>query len=866
MPVAVAGPSLGERVRQGDAAAFETLYHEYAPGIYDFLVRLVHDRAAAEDLMQATFIKAFEHRSTLREPEKVRSWLWATAHNQGLNHLARQRKSDPIDEQFDLATLARGPEETLEAKDAAELVWLAAASLEPRQYTVLDLTVRRDLSTAEVAEALGVPVGHAAVLVNRAKEALGHAVRYLLVARRREKCPQLAALVPAGVRALTPEQRSAVDHHMRRCERCRELGDRLTAPAELLGTLILLPLPPHLHHLDTSHLVAAHTGKAGALKQSAQSAGHQAINVLQVVITIAVTAALTVPQSGSAAAPVSPAVLTASKLGANSAAPSTSPTSGTVASTAVSEYLIAIADPPPRGVVPTTQPTTIRLVHPDGSEVNTLTLKPGLSVIGAAGQRVFVLEPGGVLRAVDLDGNVSDLGHLSGPVTSFIVDPSGTRWVWGSVDLSTPVHDSTVYSAGIGLAPKVIDHLIDQTWFLRALAWTPLGPVVVHFPTGIGGRVAGVSPTDYVAQADLLDPDRGVVKTLTGTISQPGLASTCRFTDLATDGTVACVGQAVGPGGQLALKLTSTSGHVRTILLATYGDAGEAYFSPDGALATLVGVSGSAFDPNATSPQIFYETNVVDTTNGSIKSLGIPGMTPAMGRDSWLPDGALVLWRAKGDPSGEPGTFVVNVNIGKVLKISSTGRPIGLLQRANSTPSGYATAAEAAQAAADAFLKKMAASAPAGTDAGAASNCSASVRLGTPTFGLDAAYFQGGIGATGPAGCGSGAALLTYVFKDSTGWHYLDARGTQAGFLPAIGLQGTLRLSSGCVNVRALPSLSGQILSCLRNGATVTVDGGPNYVDGKMWWHLQGSGWMVHDFLICTTYDTGAAGLLSQQC
>lgn len=860
MPVAVAEPSLGERVRQGDAAAFETLYHEYASGIYDFLVRLVHDRAAAEDLTQATFIKAFEHRSTLRDPEKVRCWLWATAHNQGLNHLARQRKSDPLDEQFDLATLARGPEETVEAKDAAELVWLAAASLEPRQYTVLDLTVRRDLSTAEVAEALGVPVGHAAVLVNRAKEALGHAVRYLLVARRREKCPQLAALVPAGVRALTPEQRSAVDHHMRRCERCRELGDQLTAPAELLGALILLPLPPHLHHLDTSHLVAAHTGKAGALKQSAQSAGHQAITVLQVVITIAVTAAVTVPQSGSAAAPVSLAVLTGSKLAAN-ASTSPSPTAGTVGSTAASEYLIAIADPPPRGFVPTTQPTTIRLVRPDGSDVNTLTLKPGLSVIGAAGQRVFVLEPGGVLRAVDLDGTVSDLGHLSGPVTSFIVDPSGTRWVWGSVDLSTPVHDSTVYSAGIGLAPKVIDHLIDATWFLRALAWTPLGPVVVHFPTGIGGRVAGVSPSDYVAQADLVDPDRGVVKTLTGTISQPGLPLTCRFTDLADDGSLACVGQGVGPG--LALKLTSASGKVRTILLAKYGDAGEAYFSPDGTLATLVGVSGSAFDPNATSSQIVYETDVVDTTNGSIKSVGVPGLTPAMGRNSWLPGGALVLWRGNGDPSGEPGTFVVSVKSGKVLKISSAGRPIGLLQAAaNARPSGYATAAEAAQAAADAFVKKIAANAP----AGATSNCRTVVSLGTPTFGLDAAYFTGGIGATGPAGCGSGAGLLTYVFKDSAGWHYLDARGAQAGFLPSIGNQGTLSLSSGCVNVRATPSLSGQILSCLGNGSTVTVDGGPNYADGKMWWHLQGSGWMVHDFLICASPGTRASGLLDQQC
>src|SRR3989442_8974382 len=263
MPVAVEEASLAERVRQGDSDAFAALFQEYAPAVYDFLARLVHDPAAAEDLTQATFIAAFEHRSTLRDASKIRSWLWSTAHNQAINHLRRQRKSDPLDEQFDLATLARGPEEAAESKDAAELVWLAAASLEPRQYTLLDLTVRRDLSTQEVAEALGVPVSHAAVLVNRAREALANAVRYLLVARRREQCAQLAALVPAGLRSLTPEQRSTVDHHMRRCERCKELGERLTAPSELLGSFIFVPIPAHLAKLDWSHVLAAgHAGTA----------------------------------------------------------------------------------------------------------------------------------------------------------------------------------------------------------------------------------------------------------------------------------------------------------------------------------------------------------------------------------------------------------------------------------------------------------------------------------------------------------------------------------------------------------------------------------------------------------------------------
>jgi RNA polymerase sigma factor (sigma-70 family) len=182
-------------------------------------MRLVREGTVAEDLTQSTFVRLFEERATLRAPAKVRSWLWATAHKLAMNQLTRSRRSQPIDQQLDRAASGGGPEESAFAKDAAGLVWLAEASLEPRQYAVLDLTVRRDLSTQEVAETLKVPVAHAAVLVHRAREALGNAVRYLLVARRREVRNHLAALVPAGVLALTAEQRSSVDHHMRRCER-----------------------------------------------------------------------------------------------------------------------------------------------------------------------------------------------------------------------------------------------------------------------------------------------------------------------------------------------------------------------------------------------------------------------------------------------------------------------------------------------------------------------------------------------------------------------------------------------------------------------------------------------------------------------
>jgi len=91
--------------------------------------------------------------------------------------------------------------------------------------------------------------------------------------------------------------------------------------------------------------------------------------------------------------------------------------------------------------------------------------------------------------------------------------------------------------------------------------------------------------------------------------------------------------------------------------------------------------------------------------------------------------------------------------------------------------------------------------------------------------------------------------FLTYVYKDVGGWHYLDARGTDGPFfIPGIGAHGNFKLASGCVNVRETAGLSGRVLSCIGTGAgtAVTVDGGPNYVDQKILWHLQGlAGWRM---------------------
>jgi RNA polymerase sigma factor (sigma-70 family) len=239
---------LATRFAGGDDAAFTSVYRLYARPIHDYVLGIVRDHALAEDVTQAVFVRAFEQRTTLREPGALRAWLYRIAHNVAVNQVGRTRTTDELDDDVPIATSAPGPEQLVAQDESARLVWDAAASLESRQFAVLDLALRKGLSASEIGEVLGVDTPQASLALHRAREALGNAVRYLAVARRRGRCARLDELIPAGVRALTVEQRATVDRHMRRCSDCQNTASLLTSAAELFAAIPIASLPETLEH------------------------------------------------------------------------------------------------------------------------------------------------------------------------------------------------------------------------------------------------------------------------------------------------------------------------------------------------------------------------------------------------------------------------------------------------------------------------------------------------------------------------------------------------------------------------------------------------------------------------------------------
>ena len=349
------------------------------------------------------------------------------------------------------------------------------------------------------------------------------------------------------------------------------------------------------------------------------------------------------------------AALVLSACGGSSASSTSPSSSASPSSTAVNHALIVVSDHDPGDP----QAATLRVLRPDGTLVQTLSVKAGAELLGAAGARIFV-RSGTVLKAIHQDGSVEELGDLGG-TGRFFASPDGKRWMWGT----TIGSQGQVHLAGDGMTSRVVAQSNSQQQTIAPYTWTPVGAFLVDTPVGIGGYI-------------LFDPARGPVKKLDLTsFSATPVAhtDTCGFGDMARDGTIACF--APRQNGY-SLLLFTPDGKQQTIELATprFALVGDAYFSRDGKQVTVAGATGAGANG---SPEQFG-TDVATVSDGSIRRLAIDGVRmPSFPTwQSWLDDGTLLVWRPQGAGGGAPGLFAVSPT-GKVMQISQGGFPIGVL-------------------------------------------------------------------------------------------------------------------------------------------------------------------------------------------
>ncbi len=155
--------------REGDSEAYGQLVRRYQNKIFRLAQHITQNREDAEDVLQETFLKAYEHLDQFQGNSKFYTWIVRIAVNQALMKLRRRKndKSVSLDETIDtgedtivreIAAWDEDPEQKLSREEMGDILDKAVQSLEPPYRSVFVLRDIEELSTEETAEALELSV------------------------------------------------------------------------------------------------------------------------------------------------------------------------------------------------------------------------------------------------------------------------------------------------------------------------------------------------------------------------------------------------------------------------------------------------------------------------------------------------------------------------------------------------------------------------------------------------------------------------------------------------------------------------------------------------------------------------------------
>jgi len=161
--------ALVERAKAGDEAAFEQLIRQYDRQIFRIARHITQNKEDAEDIVQDTFLKAYQKLHQFQGNSKFYTWLVRIAVNESLMRLRKRRNSKTVsmDEDVqteegsvprDFADWTPDPEQQYGQGELGEILRKTIAGLPPGFRSVFTLRDVENLSTEETAEALGLSV------------------------------------------------------------------------------------------------------------------------------------------------------------------------------------------------------------------------------------------------------------------------------------------------------------------------------------------------------------------------------------------------------------------------------------------------------------------------------------------------------------------------------------------------------------------------------------------------------------------------------------------------------------------------------------------------------------------------------------
>jgi RNA polymerase sigma factor (sigma-70 family) len=164
MPVLEQQPDVLRKFCHGDLEAFEELFRRHQSEVYGWIVRIVRDPAAAEDLTVEAFWRIYRAHARFDPERGFEPWARRIATNAALDHLKTARPETDLPDDLPSSTLADpGISEEVRRKTAR-----AFRRLPPKLQAAAMLALIEEQPYKEIAEALGISTGAVKVRVFRA--------------------------------------------------------------------------------------------------------------------------------------------------------------------------------------------------------------------------------------------------------------------------------------------------------------------------------------------------------------------------------------------------------------------------------------------------------------------------------------------------------------------------------------------------------------------------------------------------------------------------------------------------------------------------------------------------------------------------
>ena len=237
---------LADGLARDPAGGLAAVYQAYSARLYTYALTMLRDPAGAQDVVHDALLVASGSIGQLRDPAKLRPWLYAITRNECLRALRGRNRFSDADEVIDVPDDSIDFDAGLRREEASRLIAQGMAVMNPADRDILSLALQHDLDVERISQITGAKPNALHARLSRARVGLSDAISALALYRTRGRdCTALAAIVTD--QPLSPLLRKRIARHIKECADCeRRRRAALAALGPAMATPVFIPPPADL--------------------------------------------------------------------------------------------------------------------------------------------------------------------------------------------------------------------------------------------------------------------------------------------------------------------------------------------------------------------------------------------------------------------------------------------------------------------------------------------------------------------------------------------------------------------------------------------------------------------------------------------